>query len=151
MATFQVRLNGSNFVSEDRQRKFQDALEDNHRAAGTNQGQSPEVAQGVTGTGAAPERNVLPAEAASVHPVSGEVPVNTGKPVLDQALDHSAALQSQMMELHQQYLAQQAEYIQLITAVLNQQGKVLDMGNGTMHAGIIETFQRTLDLSLIHI
>jgi len=49
------------------------------------------------------------------------------------------------MEIHQQYLAQQAENIQLITAVLTQQGKVLDSNNSTPQAKIIETFQRTLD------
>ena len=31
MANFQIPLNGSNFINKDRQRAFQDALDDQHR------------------------------------------------------------------------------------------------------------------------
>ena len=74
-----------------------------------------------------------------------DLPATAGPSGLDQALDHTYTHQARTMEIHQQYLAQQAENIQLITAVLTQQGKVLDSNNSTSQAEIIETFQRTLD------
>ncbi|MEJ2126340.1 MAG: hypothetical protein P8X84_02320, partial [Candidatus Bathyarchaeota archaeon] len=64
---------------------------------------------------------------------------------LNQAINHSYDHQARTMEIHQQYLSQQQDYIQLVTAVLNQQGKVLDNGNQEAAPEIINTFQKTMD------
>jgi acyl carrier protein len=137
MAKFQIQLNGSNIVSKDRLQAFQDALVDDHRV---DCGDGPQLKVSVNGK----SRQSLPAkEQAQVQqPAASQAdPTNLGK-----ALDHTYAHQSRTMEIHQQYLVQQGEYIKLITAVLDQQGKVLlDNGNGDTSADIIKTFQRTLD------
>jgi len=136
MAKFQIPLNGSNIVSKDRQQAFQDALVDDHQVDCGNGPQLKVAENGKT-------RQSLPAEGQSqVQPSS---PSQANPTSLGHALDHTYAHQSRTMEIHQQYLAQQGEYIQLITAVLDQQGKVLDNENGNTSADIIETFQRTLD------
>ncbi len=64
---------------------------------------------------------------------------------IELGLNHSFDHQSRTMEIHQQYLSQQQEYTQLITTVLNEQGKVLDRSNGSINEGVINTFQRSLD------
>lgn len=143
MATFQVQLNGSNYVSEARHQKFQDALQDNPRISGQERVSIPKQHQGSGAHDPTPEDSSFETESSFLE--SREKPGSSGKPDIRQALDHSVALQSRMMDIHHQYLSQQAEYIQLITSVLNQQGRVLDTGHDTIHAHLIETFQRTLD------
>lgn len=136
MAKFQIALNGSNIVSKDRQQAFQDALADNHQV---DCGNGPQLKVADNGK----SRQSLPAKEQTQ--VQRSAPSPAYPTSLRNALDHTFAHQSRTMEIHQQYLAQQGEYIQLITAVLDQQGKVLDNGNGNTNADIIETFQRTLD------
>lgn len=145
MANFQIPLNGSNFINKDRQKAFQDALDDQHRIDCQDQDQ---IKVSDSGTSTADPDVVNIKEyiqpqntTAGIEPSSAAARPNG----LDQALDHTYSHQSRTMEIHQQYLAQQAENIQLITAVLTQQGKVLDSSSATPQAKIIETFQRTLD------
>lgn len=145
MANFQIPLNGSNFINKERQKAFQDALDDQHRIDCQEQDQ---VQKPESGRSSAYLDNVNVKD--YVQPRSPEPKVESyptaAKPSgLDQALDHTYTHQSRTMEIHQQYLAQQTENIQLITAVLTQQGKVLDSGSTAPRAEIIETFQRTLD------
>lgn len=139
MAKLQIPLNGSNITSKDRQQAFNDALEDDHQIdCGENEKitvASDEPAIDFSRQSAAPQ-NIRPPQ--PTHPVSEEIS-------FPQALDHTYQHQARTMEIHQQYLAQQTEYIQLITAVLDQQGKVLNMGGGNGTAQMVETFQRTLD------
>jgi acyl carrier protein len=145
MANFQIPLNGSNFISEERQRKFQEALDDDHKIECLDGDQIKVRDQEAVPHGDAPAGLDPSHPTGKIEPgqrleaLPGEV---SG---IDQALDLSFDHQSRVMDLHQQYLAQQAEYMQLITAVLNQQGKVLDQGSGSDQAEIIKTFQRTLD------
>jgi len=145
MAKFQIPLNGSNFINKDRQRAFQDALDDQHQIDCQDQEQTKVSENKVSNSG--PDVVHIkdynePHPSAAASELSSTTTSHSG---LDQALDHTYTHQARTMEIHQQYLAQQAENIQLITAVLTQQGKVLDSNNGTPQAKIIETFQRTLD------
>jgi len=139
MAKLQIPLNGSNITSKDRQQAFNDALEDDHQIDCGENGKitiaSDEPANDFSRQSAAPQ-NTRPPQ--PNHPASEEIS-------FPQALDHTYQHQARTMEIHQQYLAQQTEYIQLITAVLDQQGKVLNMGGGNGTAQMVETFQRTLD------
>jgi len=136
MAKFQISLNGSNIVSKNRQQAFQDALVDDHQV---DCGDGPQLKVAENGN----SRQSLPAKEQGQ--IQRSAPSQVDPTSLGNALDHTYAHQSRTMDIHQQYLAQQGEYIQLITAVLDQQGKVLDSGNGNTSADIIETFQRTLD------
>ncbi len=136
MAKFQISLNGSNIVSKNRQQAFQDALVDDHQV---DCGDGPQLKVAENGN----SRQSLSAKEQGQ--IQRSAPSQVDLTSLGNALDHTYAHQSRTMDIHQQYLAQQGEYIQLITAVLDQQGKVLDSGNGNTSADIIETFQRTLD------
>ncbi len=136
MAKYKIKLNGSNIVSKDRQQAFQDALGDDHQVVC---GDGPQLKVAENGK----FRQSLPAKEQAQ--IQRSAPSRPDPTSLGNALDHTYAHQTRTMEIHQQYLAQQGEYIQLITAVLDQQGKVLDSGNANTSADIIKTFQRTLD------
>ncbi len=145
MANFQIPLNGSNFINKDRQQAFQDALENQHRIDCQDEDQ---IKVSETGRSNSVPDNVNIKEYVQPRTTTTAIEpstATTGLSGLDNALDHTYTHQARTMEIHQQYLAQQAENIQLITAVLTQQGKVLDSSNSTPQAKIIETFQRTLD------
>jgi acyl carrier protein len=145
MTNFQIPLNGSNFISEERQRKFQEALDDDHKIECLDGDQIKVSSQETGSQGAAPTGSDPSLPAGKIEP-GQRFDASPGRASgIDQALNLSFDHQSRVMDLHQQYLAQQAEYMQLITAVLNQQGKVLDQGSSSVQAEIIKTFQRTLD------
>lgn len=144
MSKMQIPLNGSNYISKNRQQAFQDALANDHQV---NYDDDPQVKVSQAETvvenvnpqvmpGLPAQQDQPLAEAHQLPPTSRD---------LDIALDHTYNHQQRTMEIHQQYLAQQAEYIQLITAVLDQQGKALNFQDGATASGMIETFQRTLD------
>jgi acyl carrier protein len=144
MAKMEIPLNGSNFVSENRQNAFEKALSDDHQI---NCEDEPRLnvrgKDTKTGDNLEPLPQFEPATKVDTSFQKGGR--SEGNGTFDQALDHTYKHQQRMMEVHQQYLAQQAEYIQLITAVLNQQGKALNIKDHHSAAGMIETFQRTLD------
>jgi len=139
MAKLQIPLNGSNITNKNRQQAFNDALEDDHQIDCGENGKitvaSNEPAKDFSRQ---PESQQITRPPQPTHPALEEIS-------FPQALDHTYQHQARTMEIHQQYLAQQTEYIQLITAVLDQQGKVLTMGGGNGAAQMVETFQRTLD------
>jgi len=145
MANFQIPLNGSNFINKERQQAFQAALDDQHRIECQEQEQVQKT--GSRGSTVNPDNlNVKDYVQPRVpEPKVDSYPTAQKPSGLDQALDHTYSHQTRTMEIHQQYLAQQAENIQLITAVLTQQGKVLDSNSAAPQAEIIKTFQRTLD------
>jgi acyl carrier protein len=139
MAKFQVPLNGSNIVSKDRQQKFEEALQDQHQVdCGPDQitveERDPTYTRG-SNTG-----NEL-----SRLTENQESETQSNPTDLSLALDHTYTHQARTMEIHQLYLSQQTDYLDLITEVLNQQGKVLDQQTTNNKAEIMETFQRTLD------
>jgi acyl carrier protein len=143
MAKMQIPLNGSNFVSEIRQKAFKNALSDDYQI---NCEDEPRLK--VRGKDSMSENPSV--KSAHIEPIEAESPLQMGgssggSGKFDQALDHTYKHQQRMTEVHQQYLSQQAEYIQLITTVLDQQGKALNINDHKSAAGMIETFQRTLD------
>lgn len=138
MAKLQIPLNGSNIVNKDRQRAFTDSLADDHQIDCGDHGKITVSSQEV------PERDVPPSPAVKQRSAQ-QAQVVQAEFSLTQALEHTYQHQERTMEIHQQYLAQQTEYIQLITSVLDQQGKVLDQGSGNGAVQMVETFQRTLD------
>lgn len=145
MAKFQIPLNASNFVNQDRQQKFLAALEDQHRIKCQDQepaeiegSPSPRTNQNILNV-----KDSLPQPDPSAERKALE---NSGNRTgIEKALEHTYTHQSRTMEIHQQYLSHQVENIKLISAVLTQQGKVLDSTSDSQQANIIQTFQRTLD------
>ncbi len=144
MAKLQIPLNGSNLVNKDRQQAFNNALEDKHQIDCSDSGNVKSTPQE-----SSPEEPSL-SPGPQQTPSQSSFQQKESRPLqedfsLSQALEHTYQHQYHTMEIHQQYLAQQTEYIQLITSVLDQQGKILDSNSGNGAAHMVETFQRTLD------
>lgn len=148
MPSLQIQLNGSNLISEKRQQAFKEALHDEHVVVFNG-----DRLKDSNGNGKIPH-------ATDQLSAQNNVNLNASKPgtngngkiqtpelinIIDLGLNHSFDHQTRTMEIHQQYLSQQQEYTQLITTVLNEQGKVLERNNGGIAEGIIDTFQRSLD------
>jgi len=147
MASLQIQLNGSNLISEKRKQAFKEALHDEH-LVGFNGGPLKDS----NGNGKIP--HTTEQESSQIISPSASKPATNGNGKhqaselvnnIELGLNHSFDHQSRTMEIHQQYLSQQQEYTQLITTVLNEQGKVLDRSNGSINEGVINTFQRSLD------
>ena len=141
MAKLQIPLNGSNIVNKDRQKAFTDSLADDHHIDCGDNGRITVSSEDM------PHRDESPSPAVEQPSMNQgqDSQLRSAEISLSQALEHTYQHQERTMEIHQQYLAQQTEYIQLITSVLDQQGKVLDQGSGNGAAQMVETFQRTLD------
>ena len=140
MSNFQIPLNGSNHVSQERKQAFQDAINDKHvidinmKLIDTDQT-----------NGKITQASTQPDKLNNTKKGNGKQLTNEVVSSIDMGLNHSIAHQTRTMEIHQQYLEQQGEYAKLINAVLDQQGKVLDNGASETTQEIIETFQRSLE------
>jgi len=148
MASLQIQLNGSNLISEKRKQAFKEALHD-ERLVGINDS----LLKDSNGNGKFPHTTEQESSQKAISPGASNPAIDgNGKHQaselftnIELGLNHSFDHQSRTMEIHQQYLSQQLEYTQLITTVLNEQGKVLDRSNGSINEGVINTFQRSLD------
>jgi len=148
MASLQIQLNGSNLISEKRKQAFKEALHDKHLV-----GINDNLLKDSNGNGKIPHTTEQESSQKTISPGASNPDTNgNGKHQaselvnnIELGLNHSFDHQSRTMEIHQQYLSQQQEYTQLITTVLNEQGKVLDKSNGSINEGVINTFQRSLD------
>jgi len=148
MSSLQIKLNGSNLISEKRKQAFIEALHDEHvvefngaRLEDSNgNGKIPHLAE------KQPSQNNTP-DSAHNPGTNGNGNLHATGLVssIELGLNHSFDHQSRTIEIHQQYLSQQQEYTQLITTVINEQGKVLDRSNGSINEGVINTFQKSLD------
>jgi acyl carrier protein len=148
MSNFKIHLNGSNHVSEGRKEAFHSAISDDHQVECTDGQGNNSINNGkipLYTSQSSPESHHNTSSRIS-DTVENLIQISPElSNALEMGLNHSFAHQTRTMEIHQQYLDQQNEYAQLITAVLNQQGKVLENGNGSEIQGIIDTLQRGLD------
>ncbi len=149
MSSLQIQLNGSNPINEKRNQAFKDALNDKHivkfnddrlKNSNGNGRILPTADQKFSQDNRDNHNTPNPNTNGKEKHYSSEL-VNS----IELGLNHSFDHQTRTMEIHQQYLSQQQEYTQLITTVLNEQGKVLESSNGSIAEGIINTFQRSLD------
>jgi acyl carrier protein len=120
-----IRLNGSNYVSEKTQRAFEEALQDGHRV-------KPEA-----------ENSPAPAREASEPPrTPPQRPRSRAKPVkradlkpqlphLERGIDRSYAHQQEILRVHEQYLQGQAEYANVFSQLMEHQRRLLDQEDGT--------------------
>ena len=148
MASLQIQLNGSNLISEKRKQAFKEALLDKHVLEfndgrledSTGKGKTPRVKDQQSS-----QQNINPGTPKPSTNGNGKIQAPGLANSIELGLNHSFNHQSRTMEIHQQYLSQQQEYTQLITTILNEQGKVLERNNGGIAEGIIDTFQKSLD------
>ncbi|MGB2964370.1 MAG: phosphopantetheine-binding protein [Anaerolineales bacterium] len=148
MSNLIIHLNGSNQISKEREQAFQDALDENHQIECADEGQNPvhnnaKISltndQSPSGQPDTPTSTKVDTNG-NGHHVSPDF-INT----IEMGLNHSFAHQTRTMEVHQQYLTQQNEDAQLITAAINQQGKVLENEHGPITQGLLDTLQRGLE------
>ena len=124
MSKFHIPLNGSNHISKERQKAFEEALNDNHvisSADASNNGAKMDL----------PPDNEIdnPAARNRINMGNGlEISADLTKSI-EISLNQSFAHQNRTMDIHQKYLDQQGDYAEIIKEVLNQQGKILDIGN----------------------
>lgn len=149
MSSLQIQLNGSNLINEKRKQAFMDALNDKHIV-----GFNDDRLKDSSGNGRIPntaDQKFSQDNRDNYNPphlgIKGKEKHYSSELVnsIELGLNHSYDHQTRTMEIHQQYLSLQQEYTQLITTVLNEQGKVLERSNGNIAEGIIDTFQRSLD------
>jgi acyl carrier protein len=148
MSSLQIQLNGSNLISEKRKQAFKEALHNEHvvefngaRLKDSNgNGKIPHIADKQPSQKNTPDIAPNPGTNGNGNFHATELVSS-----IELGLNHSFDHQSRTIEIHQQYLSQQQEYTQLITTVLNEQGKVLGRSNGSINEGVINTFQKSLD------
>ena len=148
MSKLIIHLNGSNQISKERERAFQHAIDENRQIECADEGQNPVFDNGKislrndqlpSGQPETPKSDKVDTDG-NGHHVSPDF-INT----IEMGLNHSFAHQTRTMEVHQQYLTQQNEDAQLITAAIQQQGKVLENEPGTITQGLLDALQRGLE------
>jgi NAD(P)-dependent dehydrogenase (short-subunit alcohol dehydrogenase family)/acyl carrier protein len=118
--SFVVKLNGSNYVSEKRQRAFEEALKDGHQI---------QLRRG-SGNGASAPNPVAPSPARS-RPVPVAGPLDHGLlENLELGLARSYEHQKQTLRVHEQYLHNQGDYATIFSQLMQQQHAIFSNGNG---------------------
>jgi acyl carrier protein len=147
MSNFHIPLNGSNHISKERHKAFEEALNDKHviKCADEAGNEAQNIKKASTNEISQPNTAEIPA-------ARNEKRTGNGKSVspdlvkgIEMSLNQSFAHQNRTMDIHQKYLDQQEDYAQIIREILNQQGKILDNGNPESLKEIIVAFQRSLD------
>ncbi len=144
MSDYQIPLNGSNYISEQRKEAFQSALEDGH------------AVQPQSGNGKFPERQTDPSptldqdSSPAANPQSAPLPrptpaAKSSAEQITQGVSHSIQHQNRTLDIHQQYLEQQREYAEIFRTLLDQQAGILENGAGTHRKEIVANLQRSLE------
>ena len=119
-----IRLNGSNYVSEKTQRAFEEALQDGHRVKPKAEN-PPAQAHESTEPARPPKR-----AQAKAKPVK-QVDMKPQLPSLERGIDRSYAHQQEILRVHEQYLQGQAEYANVFSQLMEHQRRLLDHEDGT--------------------
>jgi acyl carrier protein len=136
MSNYKVSLNGGNYVSDSRKKAFKEALDDNHTIQVENKNGSngkfsdPEIEQGIS------------SNKIQLEPENASIPVQTNHN--SQGLKHSISHQNRTLDVHQQYLDQQDEYLRLIQDLIQQQGRIIDKSNPSEAESLIRQLQQSL-------
>ena len=140
MSKFHIPLNGSNHISKERQKAFEEALNDKHVV------KSADVSNNGAKTNLSPQNESdTPVARNSNNRGNGpDISADLTKSI-EISLNQSFAHQNRTMDIHQKYLDQQGDYAEIIKEVLNQQGKILDTGNPESKKEIIDSLNRSLD------
>jgi acyl carrier protein len=147
MASYQVPLNASNYVSPERKKAFQEALEDEHRITGSDAAES-------AGTGLSNRKDAAPSGPASgpsqpeTGPSRASNPAGSSSPLMESLsagmtkfYDH----QNRTLEIHEQYLRQQGQYAELFSQVLQHQDRLLQHAENGSAGPLVESLHRSLE------
>ncbi len=141
---FEVTLNGANYVSEERQRAFEQALKGNvsSRVRGSGNGKQ-DVAEDDAVAGVAPATGEPVVETSARAPTdaaeSSEARISaaTGVPAdyteilesLERGLTKSYEHQSATLQVHERYLDHEASYATIFAQLMQEQGALFDDGH----------------------
>jgi acyl carrier protein len=126
---FTVSLNGNNYISNKRKTAFEKALIEGQEVKIGGNGQKPPTADSyphVTATNTQPSPVVAPTPSANTQPVRDYSRLFE---TLELGLKQSYGHQSETLKVHQQYLHNQAEYAQIFSQLMQQQGTLFSNGN----------------------
>jgi acyl carrier protein len=124
---FTVSINGNNYISAKRKARFEEALHDGHRVKLGGNGQKPSDADGHT------EVIDQPVQQSVSHPVHTDAQPTPDCSrmfeTLELGLKQSYGHQTETLRVHQQYLKNQAEYANIFSQLMQQQGNLFTNGN----------------------
>lgn len=137
----EIRLNGANYVNEERQRAFRAVLEPSHPMASPLDSELPTVDEVTEQTPAATKGDGF---SLPTPPVAWSVPVDHTRVLesLERGLERSYDHQSETMRVHQHYLTNEASYANLFAQLLHDQGTLV------AHSGS-EPVQQELALAIL--
>jgi acyl carrier protein len=156
---FKVTLNGANYVSDERQAAFERSLETasptrtskvsgNGSNGGNGSAHSPETLP------ATPPATVTPLEAVQVAPEPSQpapmhLTIDPGRVLdgLEWGLSRSYDHQSETLQVHQHYLANEAAYAAIVAQLMREQSSLFGNGGaaGEAAARVLETLSRSME------
>lgn len=136
MASYKIPLNASNYVSPERKKSFQEALEDDHRVRGSGPGEPREPAADRSPSRKPAEPPSFPASATTNSPLLESVTSGMSK-----FSDH----QQRTMEIHEQYLRQQSRFAELFSQVLEHQESLLQNADNGKAGPMVDNLHRSLE------
>lgn len=146
MSEFNIPLNASNYISEERKKAFQEALQDDHTVNMNPHQKSTSMEEKPTGSSSSPPQSPSTTEPEQV-PEDSKTPQVLHNLIesIDQGLAHSYAHQNRTLDVHQQYLEQQNEYANVFSEVLEQQRMLLESENGESIKDLLTTLNKNLE------
>ncbi|MFO7945072.1 MAG: phosphopantetheine-binding protein [Anaerolineales bacterium] len=147
MPEFNIPLNASNYVSEERKKAFQKALEEGQQANVQEKEQNQAKAERGS-------ELKTPSSYPSDEVCQQPVPANQAGPSLSldklvdsigQGLAHSFNHQNRTLEVHQEYLSHQNEYGKMFSEILDQQRLLLEKERGEPAQKILDTIQKIVE------
>jgi acyl carrier protein len=150
---FKVSINGANYVSDAREKTFQEALEKREKLTlPANEGRSGENPSGKAVVQQAPTPASAPASAA---PTAVKVKPNGANyarvlEALERGLQHSFNHQSETLRVHEQYLNNEAAYASIFAQLMQQQGDLVAQGVSSPQQleatlKVLQSLSRSLD------
>lgn len=136
MSNYKISLHGGNYVSDSRKKAFQSALGDDHTIQIDNKNGSNGKLPPLDNTHENSSQNI------ETRPTTAGLPARDD--VNSQGLKHSITHQNRTLDVHQQYLDQQHEYLGLIQDLIQQQGRIIDKSNPEEAEGLIRQLQQSL-------
>ncbi len=118
-----IKLNGSNYVSDKTKHAFEEALQDGHRVKATAE-RAPDPAR-------EEEAPPPPAQARNDAQPPPCVEVQPQIQHLERGIDRSYEHQQEILRVHEQYLQGQAAYANVFSQLMDHQRSLLDQEDGT--------------------
>ncbi len=147
MPEFNIPLNASNYVSEERKKAFQEALEEGQQLRMQNN--APNQIQAVPDSGmqtiSSSSSDGDSQQAVQANQAGASLPMTRLMESIEQGLSHSYDHQNRTLEVHQEYLSQQNEYGNVFFEILKQQRLIMEKESGESAQKILETIQKSVE------